>query len=304
MLAIASGLALSEQFMTDERVFWDAYLDYHTTFYEVLRQPVYSPLMPLSVPLTYYPKEDFLNEYYTGIPFYNILGYQYYITKIDESPTRKEKLAVLKEIRKSSYFYPVLDWMENQIYNRSKQSGIYLSLFYSFTDNYEVLDTLAYVRGSHKKSHVGKSFPSVYFRDVFDNVKLFKSFGERKSAILLYASTDPRLQTNLLLWNQFYTTSQGQYDNYITICIDADLGTGHFTDVLKENGTAGTHLAVNYSIGEPLLQELGQFVLPAVLTVQATNTISDFNTLKNMANYGLIFYNPMAHRFLPALGAY
>jgi len=304
MLFIANGLGLTEQFITDERFFWNTYLDYHTVFYNVLRLPVNSPLLLVPVPLDDYPAVDFLNEYYLDIPFYNILGYQYYIKELDTAESKKDKLSVLNKIRKSTHFYDVLDYMENQVYNRSPQSGIYLDLLYRDTNNLEVIDNLEEVRSYHRKNPLGKHFPAVYLRDVFDNAKLFKNFGELRTAVFLYAITDPKLSANFLLWNQFFLDTQGQYDNYITICIDADLGQGYFTDSFKENPIAGAHLAVNYSVGQPLLEEIGQFVLPTVLSIEATNEISNFNSLENIFNYSRIYNNPRANRLLPALGAY
>jgi hypothetical protein len=266
--------------------------------------PVNSPLLLVPVPLDDYPAVDFLNEYYLDIPFYNILGYQYYIKELDTAESKKDKLSVLNKIRKSSHFYDVLDYMENQVYNRSPQSGIYMDLLYRDTNNLEVIDNLEEVRSYHRKNPLGKHFPAVYLRDVFDNAKLFKNFGELRTAVFLYAITDPKLPANFLLWNQFFLDTQGQYDNYVTICIDADLGQGYFTDSFKENPIAGAHLAVNYSVGQPLLEEIGQFVLPTVLSIEATNEISNFNSLENIFNYSRIYNNPRANRLLPALGAY
>lgn len=303
MLQVAKNLALTDQFMKDEQFFWEAYEMYHSIFHNVLRSPVYSPLEVIPVSEMRMSGQNFLNEYYADIPYYNVLGYHYYIQKLNKAIGISDKRAVLRELNYSSHIYAVLEWIESQIYYRNPQSAIYSNLLYSYTEDIDIAQNVNIVRSIHDKKPVGTMFPQVYLKDTFDDVKLYKNFGERRVALLLYGKADSKLQENFALWNQFCLNSKEQYGHFVTICIDEDAGTEKFTDIVQ-NKVYGAHFAVNSSTGESLLYELGQFIIPAVLTIDATNKISNFNTVPNIFNSNVFFDNENAHRLLPKLGGF
>ncbi len=303
MLQVAKNLALSDQFIKDEQFFWDAYQMYHSVFHGVLRAPVYSPLEVVPVSEMRVSGQDFLNEYYFDIPYYKVLGYHYHIQKLHEAIGASEKRNVLRGLENSSHIFAMLEWMESQIYHRNPQAAMYRNLLINYTDNYDILENITTVKNIHDKKPVGSLFPPVYLKDTFDDVKLYKDFGQRRVALFLYSKTDGNLLENIALWNQFCLDSKNKFAHFVTICIDNDMGTINFEDIVKDN-VYGAHFAVKRSTGQALLYDIGQFVIPAVLTIESNKSISNFNTLPNMFNSNVFFDNKSAFGLLPKLGGF
>ncbi|MBF4983692.1 hypothetical protein FNJ87_04880 [Nonlabens mediterrranea] len=243
MVNIASSLGLTEQFIEDEKKYWDYYKAYHNVFYEVLR---HKKLDFTLLDLNRFPDMDYdiEKDHFNYRDYFKLsLAYQYLkVNSHEDYDSMKEEV---KNIDSRILKFNLSSIWINEIYKRNPHSEFYMKLLKRFSSTSFYYGSVKNLFNKRNRLEIGSSFPYPNTTDFYNKeIDLTKTKG-RTVYMFLYAPEDAHLDHNFLNWNSFYLKHRGEDARFITIGLGTDRVRAVFQEVFIKSQIAGSHLSTS-----------------------------------------------------------
>lgn len=300
LISIANSLRLTEDFLKDEKKYWDYYEAYHNVFHKVLRS---DNMDWNTLNLNDFPKFDYdIEEDHFNYRTYLQLSLAYYYHKLLTIPEYDGMRDEIKNIDSRVLRWELIELLKHYVLKRHERSDDFFELIKRFSNSSFQYRKIKKIYNKRKRLSTGDAFPELKVTDFYDTkIDLEKARG-KAAYILLYPVTDKNLEINFLTWNKFYLDHKDEKARFMTIGLGTDQLKSAFKDFFLKNQVVGSHLSTSQIRASNLLEDLSIGVGPVIIQVDENWNIINFSATSELIQFNMFSKNPSFKTWSPKLG--
>jgi hypothetical protein len=274
LLSIAKSLKLSDEFLEDEELFWEYYVESFLLFYESLKtgkSDITKADKNLFKPVSYYSREE-----QRSFPDYRRMVYAYYWPLIEKITSYDELYDLYKEADSDMTEFHILNIAKALVFNRHPNSEHYVKLIDKkhkyksnhIKDNYQ--DVLKVNRGDTM------IFPPM--ENLTGETVNIQSAENTTTFYFVYNISNARvLENNFLKWKKFYEHNKSEDYRFVTIGVDVSTFKDQLPRWFTDMDIPGTHLIVDGQYSQSLMDSFGLSLLPTVIETDSADKLMNWN---------------------------
>lgn len=300
LISIANSLRLTEDFLKDEKKYWDYYEAYHNVFHKVLRS---DNMDWNTLNLNDFPKFDYdIEEDHFNYRTYLQLSLAYYYHKLLTIPDYEGMRDEIKNIDSGVLRFILIELLQHSVLKRHERSDDFFKLIKRFSSQPRSYSETKIIYNKRDRLSIGDDFPKLKVTDFYDKeINLEKAKG-KAAYLLLYSVNDKNLAINFSKWNKFYLDRKDENTRFLTI----GLGTDEMKDVFKnfflESQVVGAHLSTSPKNAGILLEDLSIGYGPVVIQLDENWKILNFNVEASFEKFNMYSNYPSFITWSPKLG--